>query len=219
MTEHEKGSILLDQLHGSSCVCHSPEPARVLHPRREARSSSDILHSISSSSTHLAIAICTQLYSLLCLHRVDWTSEERFESIIHQQVGFQITTSHDSYKDRSNHRNHRIGGPFSRKIVNFNVGCRTAMSNVVMATTVMITLLFLTSFFYYTPFVVLAAIINSAMIRFINYEAAFHLLKVDKFDFLICMGSYIEVVFGTIEIGLIITVRSVSIVPPKVQNL
>ncbi|KAI9180516.1 hypothetical protein LWI28_005578 [Acer negundo] len=97
-------------------------------------------------------------------------------------------------------------GPFSRSAVNFNAGCKTAVSNIVMAIAVMITLLFLTPLFYYTPLVVLSAIIMSAMLGLIDYEAAIHLFKVDKFDFIVCMGAYLGVVFADIEIGLIIAV-------------
>ncbi|KAK3193729.1 hypothetical protein Dsin_025039 [Dipteronia sinensis] len=97
-------------------------------------------------------------------------------------------------------------GPFSRSAVNFNAGCKTAVSNIVMALAVMMTLLFLTPFFYYTPLVVLSAIIMSAMLGLIDYEAAIHLFKVDKFDFIVCMGAYLGVVFADIEIGLIIAV-------------
>ncbi|XP_043692626.1 sulfate transporter 3.1-like [Telopea speciosissima] len=97
-------------------------------------------------------------------------------------------------------------GPFSRSAVNFNAGCKTAVSNIVMATAVMITLLFLTPLFHYTPIVVLASIIIAAMLGLIDYEAAIHLWKVDKFDFVVCMSAYIGVVFGSVEIGLIIAV-------------
>ncbi|CAM8896073.1 unnamed protein product [Rhodiola kirilowii] len=97
-------------------------------------------------------------------------------------------------------------GPFSRSAVNFNAGCKTAVSNIVMAVAVMITLLFLTPLFYYTPIVVLSAIIISAMLGLINYEAAIHLWHVDKYDFVVCMSAYIGVVFGSVEIGLMIAV-------------
>ncbi|XP_044503818.1 sulfate transporter 3.1-like [Mangifera indica] len=97
-------------------------------------------------------------------------------------------------------------GPFSRTAVNFNAGCKTGMSNVVMAVAVMITLLFLTPLFHYTPLVVLSAIIMAAMLGLIDYEAAIHLWKVDKFDFLVCMGAYIGVVFVNIEVGLVVAV-------------
>ncbi|KAF2284277.1 hypothetical protein GH714_020198 [Hevea brasiliensis] len=97
-------------------------------------------------------------------------------------------------------------GPFSRTAVNFNAGCKTAVSNIVMATAVMITLLFLTPLFHYTPLVVLSSIIISAMLGLIDYEAAIHLWKVDKFDFFVCIGAYIGVVFGSVEIGLVIAV-------------
>ncbi|POO02105.1 SLC26A/SulP transporter [Trema orientale] len=97
-------------------------------------------------------------------------------------------------------------GPFSRSAVNFNAGCKTAVSNIVMATAVMITLLFLTPLFHYTPLVVLSAIIIVAMVGLIDYESAIHLWKVDKVDFMVCMGAYFGVVFASVEIGLIIAV-------------
>ncbi|XP_057964409.1 sulfate transporter 3.1-like [Malania oleifera] len=97
-------------------------------------------------------------------------------------------------------------GPFSRSAVNFNAGCKTAVSNIVMAMAVMLTLLFLTPLFHYTPLVVLASIIIAAMLGLIDYEAAIHLWKVDKFDFVVCMAAYIGVVFGSVEIGLVIAV-------------
>ncbi|CAD5183213.1 unnamed protein product [Musa acuminata subsp. malaccensis] len=97
-------------------------------------------------------------------------------------------------------------GPFSRSAVNYNAGCKTAMSNVVMAVAVAITLLFLTPLFHYTPLVVLSAIIVAAMLGLINYEAAMHLWQVDKIDFCVCMCAYLGVVFGSVEIGLVIAV-------------
>ncbi|XP_042464454.1 sulfate transporter 3.1-like [Zingiber officinale] len=97
-------------------------------------------------------------------------------------------------------------GPFSRSAVNYNAGCKTAMSNVVMAIAVMITLLFLTPLFHYTPLVVLSAIIIAAMVGLINYEAAVHLWQVDKIDFCVCMGAYLGVVLGSVEIGLVLAV-------------
>lgn len=94
--------------------------------------------------------------------------------------------------------------------MNYNAGCKTAVSNIVMAIAVMFTLLFLTPLFHYTPLVVLSAIIISAMLGLIDYEAAKHLWKVDKFDFVVCMSAYVGVVFGSVEIGLVLAVRSIS---------
>ncbi|KAK3150551.1 hypothetical protein QOZ80_3AG0234650 [Eleusine coracana subsp. coracana] len=101
-------------------------------------------------------------------------------------------------------------GPFSRSAVNYNAGCKTAMSNVIMSVAVMVTLLFLTPLFYYTPLVVLSAIIMSAMLGLIDYPAAIHLWQVDKVDFCVCIGAYLGVVFGSVEIGLVVAV-SISI--------
>ena len=70
----------------------------------------------------------------------------------------------------------------------------------------MITLLFLTPLFHYTPLVVLSSIIIAAMLGLIDYDAAIHLWKVDKFDFIVCIAAYIGVVFGSVEIGLVLAV-------------
>ncbi|KAK9146607.1 hypothetical protein Sjap_006510 [Stephania japonica] len=97
-------------------------------------------------------------------------------------------------------------GPFSRSAVNYNAGCKTAVSNIVMAIVVMFTLLFLTPLFRYTPLVVLSSIIISAMLNLIDYNVAIHLWKVDKFDFVVCMSAFLGVVFASVEIGLVIAV-------------
>lgn len=80
-----------------------------------------------------------------------------------------------------------------------------------MASAVMITLLLLTPLFHYTPLVVLSAIIIGAMLGLIDYDAAIHLWQVDKIDFCVCLGSYLGVVLGSIEIGLVIAVSVLSI--------
>ncbi|RVX11033.1 putative sulfate transporter 3.5 [Vitis vinifera] len=97
-------------------------------------------------------------------------------------------------------------GPFSKSAVNFNAGCRSAMSNVVMAFCMMLTLLFLAPVFSYTPLVALSAIITSAMLGLIKYDEAYHLFKVDKFDFCICMAAFLGVTFVTMDVGLMLSV-------------
>jgi sulfate transporter 3 len=72
---------------------------------------------------------------------------------------------------------------------------------------VAVTLLFLTPLFHYTPLVVLSAIIVTAMLGVIDFPAAARLWKVDKLDFCVCLGAYLGVVLGDIEIGLSIAVR------------
>ncbi|CAN6439666.1 unnamed protein product [Victoria cruziana] len=96
--------------------------------------------------------------------------------------------------------------PISRSAVNFNAGCKTAASNIVMATTIMVTLLLLTPLFYYTPLVVLSAIITTAMIGLMDYEAFIHLWKVDKVDFVVGIVAFLGVVLRNVEIGLTIAV-------------
>lgn len=71
----------------------------------------------------------------------------------------------------------------------------------------MLTLLLLTPLFYYTPLVVLSAIITAAMLGLIDHKAAIHLWKVDKADFIVCVIAFLGVVLRSVEIGLIIAVR------------
>ncbi|XP_057468309.1 probable sulfate transporter 3.5 [Actinidia eriantha] len=97
-------------------------------------------------------------------------------------------------------------GPFSKTAVNFNAGCKTAMSNVVMAFCMLLTLLFLAPLFSYTPLVALSAIIMSAMLGLIEYEKAYHLFKTDKYDFCICMVGFFGVAFISMDIGLMLSV-------------
>ncbi len=101
-----------------------------------------------------------------------------------------------------------LSGSFSRSAVNYNAGAQTAVSNIVMATAVLVTLLFLMPLFYYTPNVILAAIIITAVIGLIDYQAAFRLWKVDKLDFVACLSSFFGVLFISVPLGLAIAVSS-----------
>ncbi|KAL0673013.1 hypothetical protein Bca4012_000994 [Brassica carinata] len=97
-------------------------------------------------------------------------------------------------------------GPFSKTAVNYNAGTKTPMSNVIMGLCMMLVLLFLAPLFSYTPLVGLSAIIMSAMLGLIDYEEMYHLFKVDKFDFLVCMSAFFGVSFLSMDYGLIISV-------------
>ncbi|WZZ07214.1 hypothetical protein YC2023_093135 [Brassica napus] len=97
-------------------------------------------------------------------------------------------------------------GSFSRSAVNFMAGCQTAVSNIIMSIVVLLTLLFLTPLFKYTPNAILAAIIINAVIPLIDIQAAILIFKVDKLDFIACMGAFFGVIFVSVEIGLLIAV-------------
>ncbi|GER48370.1 sulfate transporter [Striga asiatica] len=97
-------------------------------------------------------------------------------------------------------------GSFSRSAVNYNAGAQTVVSNIIMASSVLITLLFLMPLFYYTPNLILAAIIITAVIGLIDYEAVYKLWKVDKLDFLACLCSFFGVLFISVPLGLAIAV-------------
>ncbi|KAL5079674.1 hypothetical protein RYX36_008095 [Vicia faba] len=97
-------------------------------------------------------------------------------------------------------------GPFSKTAVNYNAGCKSAMTNVVQAVLMALTLQFLAPLFGNTPLVALSAIIVSAMLGLINYDEAIYLFKVDKFDFFICMSAFLGVAFISMDMGLMISV-------------
>lgn len=87
-------------------------------------------------------------------------------------------------------------------------GCQTAVSNIVMSIVVLLTLLLITPLFKYTPNAILASIIINAVIGLIDYKAAILIWKIDKLDFIACMGAFFGVVFVSVEIGLLIAVRT-----------
>ncbi|KAD2806191.1 hypothetical protein E3N88_39568 [Mikania micrantha] len=97
-------------------------------------------------------------------------------------------------------------GSFSRSAVNANAGAKTVVSNIIMASTVLVTLLFLMPLFHYTPNLILAAIIITAVIGLIDYQSAIRLWKVDKLDFLACLSSFLGVLMISVPIGLAIAV-------------
>uniref|UniRef100_A0A5B7A2L8 Putative sulfate transporter 1.2-like n=1 Tax=Davidia involucrata TaxID=16924 RepID=A0A5B7A2L8_DAVIN len=97
-------------------------------------------------------------------------------------------------------------GSFSRSAVNFMAGCNTAVSNIVMSCVVLLTLELITPLFKYTPNAILASIIISAVIGLIDIDAMILIWKIDKFDFIACMGAFFGVVFASVEIGLLIAV-------------
>ncbi|XP_008793448.1 probable sulfate transporter 3.4 [Phoenix dactylifera] len=97
-------------------------------------------------------------------------------------------------------------GSFSRSAVNYNAGCRTALSNIVMAAAVLITMLFLMPLFYHTPNVILGAIIITAVVGLIDLHGMIRLWKVDKLDFLACVCAFFGVLFISVQIGLAIAV-------------
>ncbi|KAK4859466.1 hypothetical protein QYF36_005995 [Acer negundo] len=97
-------------------------------------------------------------------------------------------------------------GSFSRTAVNFSAGCETVVSNIVMAVTVLLSLIMFTRLLYYTPVTILASIILSALPGLIDINEAIHIYKVDKLDFLACIGAFLGVLFASVEIGLLAAV-------------
>ncbi|XP_062145826.1 low affinity sulfate transporter 3 [Alnus glutinosa] len=97
-------------------------------------------------------------------------------------------------------------GSFSRTAVNFSAGCQTVVSNIVMAITVLVSMELLTRLLYFTPIAILASIILSALPGLIDINEAYYIWKVDKLDFLACLGAFLGVLFASVEIGLLAAV-------------
>lgn len=97
-------------------------------------------------------------------------------------------------------------GAFSRSAVNHNAGAKTAVSNIIMSVTIMVTLLFLMPLFQYTPNLVLAAIIVTAVVGLIDIPAAYGIWKVDKFDFVVMLCAFFGVILISVQHGLAIAV-------------
>lgn len=97
-------------------------------------------------------------------------------------------------------------GSFSRSAVNYMAGCNTAVSNIVMSFVVLLTLELITPLFKYTPNAIIASIIISAVLGLIDLEAMVLIWKIDKFDFLACIGAFFGVIFISVEMGLLIAV-------------
>ncbi|XP_010547619.1 PREDICTED: sulfate transporter 2.1 [Tarenaya hassleriana] len=97
-------------------------------------------------------------------------------------------------------------GSFSRTAVNYAAGSETAMSNIVMAVTVLVALQCLTKLLFYTPIAILASVILSALPGLIDLNEAYRIWKLDKFDFLSCIGAFFGVLFASVEIGLLVAV-------------
>lgn len=99
-------------------------------------------------------------------------------------------------------------------------GCKTAVSNIVMSMVLLLTLLVITPLFKYTPNAVLASIIIAAVMNLIDVQAAILLWKIDKFDFVACMGAFFGVIFKSVEIGLLIAVmKTLREIQKKILHL
>ncbi|MCO5557529.1 hypothetical protein L7F22_011095 [Adiantum nelumboides] len=97
-------------------------------------------------------------------------------------------------------------GSFSRSAVNYNAGCKTPVSNVVMSIMVLVVLVVATPLFHNTPNCILASIIINAVLSLIDIPAAITVFKVDKLDFISLLGAFMGVLFISVEMGLLIAV-------------
>ncbi|KAI3695154.1 hypothetical protein L1987_78143 [Smallanthus sonchifolius] len=93
----------------------------------------------------------------------------------------------------------------SRRQANYMAGCNTVMSNIVMSMIVMLIPFLITLLFKYTLNAIIASIIISAVLDFIDFDAVVLHWKIEKFGFLAGMRVLFGMVFVSAKIGLVIT--------------
>ncbi|KFK38950.1 hypothetical protein AALP_AA3G181100 [Arabis alpina] len=189
--------LIRSKTHAISYIGHLPKG---LNPP-----SSNMLY---FSGTHLALAIKTGLITGILSLTEGIAVGRTFASLKNYQVNGNKEMMAIGFMNMAGSCTscYVTTGSFSRSAVNYNAGAKTAVSNIVMAAAVLVTLLFLMPLFYYTPNVILAAIILTAVIGLIDYQAAYKLWKVDKFDFFTCLCSFFGVLFVSVPLGLAIAV-------------
>ncbi len=89
-------------------------------------------------------------------------------------------------------KSYPVSGSFSRSAVNFQSGALTGFSSVFTSIAVVIALLFFTPLLYHLPQSVLAAVIMMAVIGLLNVSGFIHAWKVQKYDGIISIISFIS---------------------------
>lgn len=81
-----------------------------------------------------------------------------------------------------------------------------------MAITVVLSLELLTRLLYFTPVAILASIVLSALPGLIDLNEAYNIWKVDKLDFLACLGAFLGMLFASVEVSLLVAVNVLTII-------
>lgn len=89
-------------------------------------------------------------------------------------------------------KSYPVSGSFSRSAVNFQSGALTGFSSVFTSMAVVIVLLFFTPLLYHLPQSVLAAVIMMAVIGLLNVSGFIHAWKVQRYDGIISIISFIS---------------------------
>lgn len=89
-------------------------------------------------------------------------------------------------------KSYPVSGSFSRSAVNFQSGALTGVSSVFTSMAVVIVLLFFTPLLYHLPQSVLAAVIMMAVIGLLNISGFIHAWKVQRYDGIISIISFIS---------------------------
>lgn len=106
-----------------------------------------------------------------------------------------------------------VAGSFSRTAVNDENGAQTPISQLITAVMMLLTVFFLTPLIYYLPLTVLAAIIITAVPRFVEIGEAKFLWKVRTREFTLMIITFVAtLVFGILQgigIGVLISLAIV----------
>lgn len=99
-----------------------------------------------------------------------------------------------------------VSWSFSKTAVNLRAWAKTWFSSVVTWIMVLLTILYLTQFLYYLPIATLAAIIIVAVSNLIKIKPIIKAFKIDKFDWMVAIITFILTLFlsPNIELWIII---------------
>ncbi|CAI7841297.1 unnamed protein product [Closterium sp. NIES-53] len=95
-------------------------------------------------------------------------------------------------------------GSFSRTAVNILAGAHTALTQIILSFTMLIVLLAAAPAFKYVPACVVGAVIANSVLNLLDFKAAFTIWRVDKLDFMVMLGCFLGIIFGSPEIGLLV---------------
>ncbi|MDB2363922.1 solute carrier family 26 protein [Flavobacteriales bacterium] len=93
-------------------------------------------------------------------------------------------------------------GGFGRSAVNDQSGANTNIAALISAGLMVLILLFLTPLFYYLPKAILGSIIIVAVFGLIDFKFPRYILKVNRQDFLIYLGTFLVTLFIGIKEGI-----------------
>lgn len=101
-----------------------------------------------------------------------------------------------------------VTGGFSRSVVNYDAGARTALASIITAALIALTVLLLTPLFYYLPQAALAAIVVVAVAGLVDVGALRRVWRYSKADAASLLVTFFAVLLLDVEVGILVGVAA-----------